>query len=311
MASNSDWQRVSKSRPCPICGKPDWCLFVGPADFPTAAICARVESEKRCGEAGWFHKLKDTGDCHRTRRRTVRTATKPNGRPIVDFGAYARQCHLATVPDALRRFGQSVGLSAESLRRLCVGWSARHRAWTFPMSDAADHIVGIRLRKPNGRKLAVRGGKEGLFLPADIDHGGRLLILICEGPTDTAALLDLGFRAVGRPSCTGGTRNLVELVKRLRPEEVVIVGDNDQPDRHGRRPGQDGADRLAANLAAYVPVVRMITPPNGIKHARAWKQAGATAANVQAAIDAALVRRLRIKTTMKGKKGCRAKTATG
>jgi len=299
MASTKNWQRVSKSRPCPVCHKPDWCLVAGPEGDPTAAICARVESRKRCGEAGWLHKLRDSDDWRRTRRRTVCMGTKPSARPIVDLGAYARQCHLATVPDALRRFGQSLGLSLESLRRLCVGWSARHRAWTFPMSDAAGHIVGIRLRLPNGRKLSIKGGREGLFVPEGIDQDGRLFV--CEGPTDCAALLGLGFGAVGRPSCAGGVRHLVELIKRLRSEEVVIVGDNDQPDRRGRRPGQDGADRLAATLAAYVPAVRVIAPPAGIKDARAWEQAGARAADVQFAIDAAPVRRLTVTTRRKGR----------
>ena len=108
----------------------------------------------------------------------------------------------------------ALGVSVESLRRLGVGWSAKHRAWAFPMSNAAGDVLGIRLRLPGGKKLSVKGGKEGLVhsrrgplrLPS-----GRLLLLIAEGPTDTAALLDLGFSAVGRPSCTGGVKLLVEL----------------------------------------------------------------------------------------------------
>ena len=45
--------RVSKQRPCPVCGKPDWCLI---ARDGSAAICARIAegSVKQCGEAGWF-----------------------------------------------------------------------------------------------------------------------------------------------------------------------------------------------------------------------------------------------------------------
>ncbi len=57
--NKSDWMRVSKKRPCPVCAKLDWCLYVGPADAPTAAICARIESQKRCGEGGWLHQLRD------------------------------------------------------------------------------------------------------------------------------------------------------------------------------------------------------------------------------------------------------------
>jgi len=288
--AREDWQRVTKRRPCPVCGKPDWCLYAGPADAPTAAICARVESPKRAGEAGWLHKLRDTDDW-RPRRRTVRrVAVKPDGKPIINFGGFARQCHLATHPDALRRFAASLGLSAESLRQLGVGWSPRHGAWTFPMSDANGQTLGIRLRLPNGRKLAVKGGKEGLFVPSDLEPGGRLLLP--EGPTDTAALLDLGLAAVGRPSCSGGTRHVVELAQRLQPAEAVIVADHDEA-------GQRGADRLASTLAAYVPTLRVIRPPNGIKDARAWKASGATSGDVTAEIEAAPVRRLGVRVQQK------------
>jgi len=116
-------------------------------------------------------------------------------------------------------------------------------------------------------------------------------LLIAEGATDTAALLDLGFNAVGRPSCTGGVKLLVELVKRLVALEVVIVADADVP-------GQRGANNLAAVLVAYSPAVRIITPPAGVKDARSWKQAGATSADVQAAIDAAPVRRLVVRAVV-------------
>jgi hypothetical protein len=153
-------------------------------------------------------------------------------------------------------------------------------------------IIGLRLRLGSGRKLSVKGGREGLFTPSGLEAGGRLLI--AEGPTDVAVLLGLGFQAVGRPSCTGGVKHLTELVKRFRPEEAVIGADRDQP-------GQRGADRLAATLAAHVPMVKVITPPAPFKDMRIWRQAGATAADVLAAADAAPVRRLRVTTRRKGR----------
>ncbi len=159
------------------------------------------------------------------------------------------------------------------------------------MSNAHGQVVGIRLRRPDGSKLSVKGGREGLFLPEGIDAGGRLLV--CEGPTDTAAVLDFGFPAVGRPSCTGGVRHVVDLVRRLAVPMVVIVADGDAP---GRR----GAENLASVLTAYCPAVRVIAPPAGIKDAREWKRRGATAADVQAAIDTAPVRRLAVQVRKAG-----------
>ncbi|HYW80449.1 MAG TPA: toprim domain-containing protein, partial [Thermoguttaceae bacterium] len=260
-------------------------MFTGPADNPTAAICARIESDKRAGEAGWVHRLRDDHTTPtRKRRRVVSVASKAvESKPPIDFSAMARDAELAATPVALERFAESLGLSLGSLTRLRVGWSVQHRAWTFPMSDAAGETVGIRLRLPDGRKLSVRGGREGLFIPKDLQAGGRLLVT--EGPTDCAALLALGFSAIGRPSCTGGVKHLVALAQRLQPGGIAIVADGDEP-------GQRGAKSLAARLAVYCAAVRIVTPPDGIKDARAWKQSGATAADVQAAIDAAPVRRL-------------------
>jgi phage/plasmid primase-like uncharacterized protein len=165
------------------------------------------------------------------------------------------------------------------------------------MSNTVGDVLGIRLRLADGRKLSVKGGKEGLFLPgphpAPLPEGeGTGALLIAEGPTDTAALLDLGFSAVGRPSCTGGVKLLVELVRKLPPSGVVIVADRDAP-------GQRGAASLAAALVAYCSEVRIITPPASVKDAREWKRSGATAADVQAAIDVAPVRKLRVSVRRK------------
>jgi hypothetical protein len=283
---SSTWQRVSKRRPCPVCDHPDWCLYVGPEDSPEAAICARVESPKRCGEAGYLHILCDGGPTWSPRIRRIEISAAQIGAGKSDFAKLAADFRAPVRPDALDKLVRALGVSAESLRRLGIGWSAGHRAWSFPMTNAAGNVLGIRLRRPDGRKLSVRGGHEGLFLPEGIDAHG--LLLIAEGPTDTAALLDLGFSAVGRPSCTGGVKLLVELVRKLKPSGVVIVADSDAP-------GQRGAESLAAVLVAYAVTVRIITPPAGIKDARAWKQAGAMAADVLAAIDAAPVRRLAVR----------------
>lgn len=214
-----------------------------------------------------------------------------NDRP--DFAALAANYRASVKPQALDRLARSLGVSSESLRRLDIGWSAERRAWTFPMiapsRDIAYHheTVGIRLRLPGGKKLSIKGGKEGLFRsPEDFDWAGGPIVC-CEGPTDTAAMLDLGFDAVGRPSCTGGAALLVELVRNRAFGGFVIVADADEP-------GQRGAETLAVKLAAYCDAVWIVTPPAPYKDARAWKQAGATRADVLAAIDAALVQRLRM-----------------
>lgn len=290
--TKGDWQRVSKRRPCPVCGKADWCTFQGPADNPETVCCMRTESDKPTKNGGWLHRLRDSDDWRPTRRRIVPATKPPEEKPVIDFAAMARSCELAATPEALGQLADSLGLTRDSLQRLRVGWSGRHRAWSFPMSDAAGEVVGIRLRLPDGRKLSVKGGREGLFIPTGLQPGN---LLICEGPTDAAALLDFGGVAIGRPNCSGGVKHLVELVRRLRPEEIAIIADADLP-------GQRGAVTLADRLAAYVPSVRIVTPPADVKDARAWKQSGLTPTGLVWAIEQAPIRRLAVTTVTRRRK---------
>jgi hypothetical protein len=266
---NEKMQRVSRDKPCPVCGKSDWCLI---ASDGSAAICQRVKegSRRQCGEAGYLHILNDRHnghDRHKSGARWRRSVTIGHdlGGQTRDFGQMAAECRLRLADDRLQTLACSLGLSGRSLQRLRVGWDGF--AYTFPMSDDRGRIIGIRRRFPNGSKVSVKGGKNGLFIPADLAEVGPLLI--CEGPTDTAAALDLGFAAIGRPNCN----SLVEMtVRAVRDrDEIVVVADNDAV-------GQVGADRLASVLALCCPCVRIVYPPNGVKDLRQWLNAGLTSA---------------------------------
>ena len=50
------WLRVNQRNPCPVCGKPDWCLLSQDGEV---VICARIESDRPAGNkgAGWIHRL--------------------------------------------------------------------------------------------------------------------------------------------------------------------------------------------------------------------------------------------------------------
>jgi DNA primase len=229
--------------------------------------------------------------------RTEPRAAQPGDKPNVRFDLLAAAHARSVNPARLDRLAEQLGLSSQSLRRLNIGWAGERwcrkceqprTAWSFPMSDVAGHTHGVRLRFVEcGHKSAVTGGHEGLFIPRDLDWSGR--IFICEGPTDTAALLDLGLAAIGRPSCTGGVPLTAELLKGQRVGELVIFADHD-------RPGQSGAAALAGRARLFCPIVRIVTPPEGVKDARQWKQRGATAADVQGLVDAAPAFRLVIKS---------------
>lgn len=280
------WNRVSRANPCPICGRQDWCLITGPEHDPTAAICARIESDKRVGDkgAGWLHRLRDDDSDWRqaTRFRRVAVAQQAPER-ATDFTAFATKCSSEIGAHVLSLLALELGVSTESLERLGVGACVMYgrRFYSFPMRSGDGAICGIRLRGIDGGKLSAKGSRSGLFIPRDLDTSAQLLV--CEGPTDTAAMLDLGFSAIGRPNCSAGGAMLTSFiasVERPVPREIVIVADHDAP-------GQRGAWHLASTLIAYVPAVRVIVPPQGVKDAREWKRRGATRDDILAVIDEA------------------------
>jgi hypothetical protein len=287
--ATAQWLRVARDRHCPICNRRDWCLIAADG---SAAICARIEvgANKRCGEAGWLHLL-----AHRPNPLSSHVAVgEPRRRSRQELAVLAKNYQTAVTPARLAALGRSLALSDGSLNRLGVGWAFDYGAWSFPMTDHAHNVVGIRLRSISGAKFAVSGGREGLFVPCDFACTDDLFI--AEGPTDTAALLDLGFAAVGRPSCKGGVRLLTLLVKSQPPFKITIVADRDEP-------GQHGAVALASRLALQCQHVRVLTPPDGVKDVREWKIRGATAEELMDAAKAAPVHRLSMQNKFFSKRG--------
>jgi hypothetical protein len=221
---------------------------------------------------------------HRSYRRTVRLAPRPDAEPTGEnLDAVAAQYRATLTTAQVAKLAESLGISETSLHALELGWDDARSTWSFPMRDGAGTLVGFRLRTASGSKFTRKGTHAGLFIPASQQLSGRLFV--AEGPTDTAALLDLGFPAIGRPSCSGGSHAIVQLARRLEVRDVVLVADADAA---GRR----GAEDLARELLRYA-VVRIIEPPQG--DLRGWYSAGgATPSSIQQLIDAAALWKLRV-----------------
>ncbi len=249
MSLPAEYIRVTKSRPCPICERPDWCLIHKDGQ---KVVCARTPSQKLFGEAGWVH---DVDAAH-----AEPIEFKPRKQTIgIDVAGLAIRCEHALYPEALQSQADALGVSAESLKLLRMGWSKGDQAFTFPMRSGAGDIVGIRLRNANAEKWSVRGGKEGLFY-SPLRLAGETLYIV-EGPTDAAAMLDMGFPTIGRPSCTGGTEHLLKMIRGHH--HVVIVADHDGP-------GERGAEALADRCVGVCRSVKVIEPLAG-KDVREWK----------------------------------------
>lgn len=283
---NEKMQRVNRQNPCPICGKPDWCLITSDG---SKAICARVEegSVKKCSDSGYLHILIDRpkSQQHRSQRSFTVGLSDVPGR---DFMALQQQYSRQIKDEQFKSLSRQLGVSMQSLKRLNVGWDGK--AYTFPMSNNFGNIIGIRRRFPNGHKISVTGSKTGLFIPTNLAKSEPLFIT--EGPTDLAAALDLGFDAIGRPNCSSSVDMTVEFCKGR--SEIIVVGDNDPPKKDGRRPGKEGAEKLAEKLLLHCSSVKVIYPPDDIKDLRCWFNSGLMAEQLKEAIEKCNVFRIAV-----------------
>tara|TARA_R100000655_G_scaffold9263_1_gene23226 strand:+ start:8629 stop:9429 length:801 start_codon:yes stop_codon:yes gene_type:complete len=250
----SEWIRASRKKPCPVCNKFDWCLI---AVNGSAAICPRAEkgSVAYIDGSGWLHKFGDDTSPKPRLRAAPKPLPEHNSILSVIFDKYRRQMDK----DVLESLSDDLGISSKSLDQMRVGFSKTNHAYAFPMLRSGNRFLGIRFRAKNGSKFAAKGSKQGLFVPSSFTLSRG--ILICEGPTDTAAMLDIDFNAIGRASCNSGDRLVKELV---RDNPVAILADADDA-------GRIGARRLAKSLPRSV-----IIEPDGCKDARDWVASGVT-----------------------------------
>jgi hypothetical protein len=236
------YTRVTKLNPCPVCKKPDWCRI-----FADGWVeCMRVQSDRPAKSGGWMWLLRWESTPHpgHLPERGGEGRRKP---PTINATKLMREWLAATTPAALAEFATALGLSVSSLVSANAAWAAPFRSWAFPMCDGHGNIVGIRLRRSDGFKFAVRGSRQGIFI-ANVPPQSTLFV--CEGPTDTAAAVELGLFAVGRPNCCCGGPDIRIYARLHQCRRAVVVADNDKP-------GLDGARKVGGELklpfAIYVP----------------------------------------------------------
>ncbi|MCL5281897.1 MAG: toprim domain-containing protein [Planctomycetes bacterium] len=266
------WIRVTRKKPCPICQKPDWCSVSADGQI---VVCMRVDSPRPCRSGGWFHRLDEPAAYQPPPRPRTEAV------PAQDFTDLACQCEQRL--ENIEGLARSLGVSVRSLERLQAGYNGA--GYTFPMRDGRERIIGIRVRTSKG-KWCVPGSRNGLFWPEGVYSGSDGRLIVCEGPTDCAALLTLEFDALGRPSCQGGVDHITTFLQGRR-REVIILADKDPPKRRPDGsvwyPGQEGAARLAQAIRPLVQTLKIVKPPFH-KDIRAWLQAGATHDVVEAVI---------------------------
>jgi hypothetical protein len=122
---------------------------------------------------------------------------------------------------------------------LLVGWDGE--AWTFPMRNYKNEIIGIQRRFPDGFKCCVNGSMNGLFVP---QTSLAEPIYITEGASDLCYLLNIGRYGIGRINCRM-IDEVVDWLNHNKIKDVIIVADNDPP-------GQKGALKLANILDCFI-----------------------------------------------------------
>jgi hypothetical protein len=273
--------------PCFGCGKLSTCTM-----HPDRSAC------KCWRDGGAIHRrngMSPPPPPDRRRHRAPPVTNKLAGKQLVES---IRNYQIRVVENDLNDLSRRLGVNPSSLHQLGIGWDGA--AWTFPMFDGDGTPIGIHRRFPDGRKLCLSGSRLGLFfstatssgdgdrspwdagigtsVTAHPHSGGHLspppMLLICEGASDTAAALTLGYYAVGVPSAGLGAELVVRFVQRTRPAQIIIVADLDEGSStsSGKMtwPGIEGGLRLAERLLPLHANVRFCLPPPGVKDLRQW-----------------------------------------
>lgn len=240
----------------------------------SAAVCMRLADGARarvdCRGAGngWLHVLRES-PCFPRKP----FAFEVRLRPAPDWTAAATVRAAATTDGQLAKHGHALHVSVASLRRLGAFVSIR---WpgviAFPMRRREQGpVCGVRLRSSTGAKWSAPGSRTGLFVPARLGRRGPLHLP--EGPSDAAALLDLGLEAVGRPNSSACAW---EVGRVSTGRDVVLVVDRDAA-------GALGARALLPELERRARSVRLLSPPAPFKDVRDWVAIGAKVDDVLAA----------------------------
>ncbi len=178
---------------------------------------------------------------------------------------------LRDEPKRLDEFQRLLGLPANALLSLGVGWDPKGQCWTFPMRNRLGDACGIQRRFRKGEPRAMAGSHLGCFgLPVDdlqlfADRG--IPLVVCEGASDTGAAMALGLQAVGRACAQPGREADAGALEACRGRQVILVPDNDKA-------GLDGAAEFTPALLRVARSVRCVVPKG--KDLRADYLAGLT-----------------------------------
>lgn len=251
-----------KSPSCSITDSRLWHCFGCGAGGTVIDLVAQVE-QVTIGEA--MRRL-SSGHKPQMIKRQVEFKTDKIQVPAINFTEMFNKWKANTKPAQIIEFAGKLSLDAMALHLIGCAYSEEGRFWAFPMRNGQGGIIGIRQRFLNGKKSSVTGSKAGLFFDPLLQATTEEF-LICEGVSDCAAAMSVGFNAIGRPSCNGQEDMVNDFVKKYRVRKAVIISDNDdmkeRPGGNHFYPGQDGAIKLQVMMK--IPSVIAVTPGKDLR----------------------------------------------
>ncbi len=208
-----NYNRVSQKMPCPVCKRTHWCLI---SDNGLWFICTKVESSKSY-EAyyGWLHPLGNTE--YLAPKKVIKTKDYKHD------PTYVRMVYDTLNFDScwFYRLAEKLNLPPVVFTNLGVG--TRTNVFYFPMFNAQLKLIGLKIRNLDGKKWCLEHSQLGIYVSRSIVVSKELYI--CEGESDTAALLSHNYNVVGRASATSCKGILKEFTKQF--PKVTIVSDYD------------------------------------------------------------------------------------
>jgi 5S rRNA maturation endonuclease (ribonuclease M5) len=236
-----DYVRVTPECPCPKCGRPDWCLI---HKSGLKVICTRVKSGNPRGKSGHLHYIKQGQVPPKLMLQKPEYLTPKQVQDYLDGISQARNANM------IERQAKALGLSLDSIVMMHGRYDPDKAVLVFPMFEHRKMPTGCRFRRNDGKKYSLKGGREGLFFSREFTPTRPTWIT--EGPTDAAALCEIGFtNVIGRPNCSGGADIIKRLLSTHRTTPLIIISDPDEC-------GVDGAKSLAQMVSN--PTIVLVGP---------------------------------------------------
>lgn len=172
----------------------------------------------------------------------------------MDFESAAGIFHR-NLPDRLRRYLRSRGLSNEIIDRHRLGWNGQRITMPIPGPDG--RVAFFRLARdpdapPSGPKMLASPGSRVELYGWEVLRRRPERLVVAEGEFDRLVLESQGFEAV---TSTGGALSFPRAALRFLAQvpELYLAFDRD-------RAGEEGARRLAMLL----PQARVVTLPEEV-----------------------------------------------